>query len=77
VVLADGADVTGEQLREHLAARVPKWWLPDEFVLVAEVPKTSTGKFDKKLLRDRLRAGDLPTGNTARAHASGDGGSRR
>jgi len=77
VVLADGADVTGEQLRGHLAARVPKWWLPDQFAFVAEVPKTSTGKFDKKLLRERLRAGDLPTGNTARAHASGDGGSPR
>ena len=61
VVLGDGASVDGEKLRAHLAARVPKWWLPDEFVFIAEVPKTSTGKFDKKLLREWLRDGELAT----------------
>ncbi len=59
VVLADGAAATGEELRAHLAARVPKWWLPDEFAFIAEMPRTSTGKFDKKRLRERLRAGEL------------------
>ena len=57
VVLADGASVGEEELRAHLAARVPKWWLPDEFAFIAEVPKTSTGKFDKKQLREWLRDG--------------------
>jgi fatty-acyl-CoA synthase len=28
-----------------------QWWLPDAMELVAEVPKTSVGKFDKKVLR--------------------------
>ena len=41
------------------AARVAKWWLPDEFAFVAEVPKTSVGKFDKKVLRGRLTEGTL------------------
>ena len=59
VVLADGASVGEEELRAHLAARVPKWWLPDEFAFIAEVPKTSTGKFDKKQLREWLRDGGL------------------
>ncbi len=59
VVLADGASAGGEELRAHLAARVPKWWLPDEFVFIGEVPKTSTGKFDKKRLREWLREGEL------------------
>jgi fatty-acyl-CoA synthase len=55
VVIADGASVTAENLRAHLAERVPTWWLPDEFVFIAAVPKTSTGKFDKKRLREALR----------------------
>ena len=59
VVLAGGASASGEELRAHLAERVPKWWLPDEFAFIAEVPKTSTGKFDKKQLRERLRTGEL------------------
>jgi acyl-CoA synthetase (AMP-forming)/AMP-acid ligase II len=37
------------------SSRVPKWWLPDEIVFVAELPKTSVGKLDKKLLRQRFR----------------------
>jgi fatty-acyl-CoA synthase len=59
VVVADGAAVTGEDLRAHLAERVPRWWLPDAFAFIAEVPKTSTGKFDKKRLREQLRTGEL------------------
>ena len=30
-----------------------KWWLPDEVVFIEAVPKTSVGKFDKKVLRER------------------------
>ena len=59
VVLEDGADVSAEQLREHLAERVAKWWIPDSFAFIDEVPKTSVGKFDKKVLRQRLEEGDL------------------
>jgi acyl-CoA synthetase (AMP-forming)/AMP-acid ligase II len=59
VVLADGQSVTAEELREHLSSRVAKWWLPDEFAFIDEVPKTSVGKFDKKTLRRRLEEGGL------------------
>jgi fatty-acyl-CoA synthase len=59
VVLRDGASATGEELVEHLRGRVAKWWLPDEFAFVAEVPKTSVGKFDKKVLRRKLSEGTL------------------
>jgi fatty-acyl-CoA synthase len=59
VVLRDGASVTAEDLVEHLAGRVVKWWLPDEFAFVPEIPKTSVGKFDKKVLRARLADGTL------------------
>jgi len=60
VVLRPDADVGAEELIEHLRPRVAKWWLPDEFAFIAEVPKTSVGKFDKKVLRARLRDGELP-----------------
>jgi fatty-acyl-CoA synthase len=59
VVLREGADVSAEDLREHLRPRVAKWWLPDEFAFIAEIPKTSVGKFDKKVLRARLAEGTL------------------
>ncbi|MFA9272346.1 MAG: hypothetical protein ACEQSX_16655 [Baekduiaceae bacterium] len=36
-----------------------RWWVPEEYVFLDEVPKTSVGKFDKKLLRARLSEGDL------------------
>jgi fatty-acyl-CoA synthase len=59
VALAEGACATAEELRAYLTERVPKWWLPDEFAFIAEVPKTSTGNFDKKQLRMQLDAGEL------------------
>jgi fatty-acyl-CoA synthase len=59
VVLRDGADTSAEELLEHLRGRVAKWWLPDEFAFVPEIPKTSVGKFDKKVLRGRLAEGAL------------------
>jgi fatty-acyl-CoA synthase len=55
VVLRDGASTTAPELIEHLRGRVAKWWLPDEFAFLAEIPKTSVGKFDKKVLRGSLR----------------------
>jgi fatty-acyl-CoA synthase len=59
VVLREGASTSAEELVEHLHGRVAKWWLPDEFAFVGEVPKTSVGKFDKKVLRGRLKEGTL------------------
>jgi fatty-acyl-CoA synthase len=59
VVLREGAEPDAESLLEHLRPRVAKWWLPDEFAFIAEVPKTSVGKFDKKVLRGRLQEGTL------------------
>jgi fatty-acyl-CoA synthase len=59
VVLREHADATAEDLVEHLRGRVARWWLPDEFAFVSEIPKTSVGKFDKKVLRGRLAEGAL------------------
>jgi len=43
--------VTQEEVIEFLRDKVAKWWLPDEIRFIDEVPKTSVGKFDKKILR--------------------------
>jgi fatty-acyl-CoA synthase len=59
VVLREGASTTAPDLVEHLRGRVAKWWLPDEFAFLAEIPKTSVGKFDKKVLRGNLSEGSL------------------
>jgi fatty-acyl-CoA synthase len=43
--------VTQEEVIDFLKDRVAKWWIPDEVRFIDEVPKTSVGKFDKKVLR--------------------------
>ncbi len=48
------------ELRAYLAERVPKWQLPERWAVIGEVPKTSVGKFDKKVLRHRYAQGELP-----------------
>ncbi len=45
--------ITKEEIIEHLRPQVAKWWLPDDVVFIDAVPKTSVGKFDKKVLRGR------------------------
>jgi fatty-acyl-CoA synthase len=59
VVPVAGAEVSFEQLREFLADKVAKWQLPEHWAYVQEVPKTSVGKFDKKVLRQRHADGEL------------------
>jgi fatty-acyl-CoA synthase len=59
VVLREGASASAPELVEHLRGRVAKWWLPDEFAFLQEIPKTSVGKFDKKVLRGDLSEGSL------------------
>jgi fatty-acyl-CoA synthase len=44
--------VSGDELREFLAPDFTRWWLPDAFVFVDEIPKTAVGKFRKTALRE-------------------------
>jgi fatty-acyl-CoA synthase len=64
VVLRENAEVEPEELRAFLTDRVARWWLPSKWAFIEQVPKTSVGKFDKKVLRARygdnaLRVVDL------------------
>jgi fatty-acyl-CoA synthase len=51
VVLREGATATPEDLRAHLSQSFAKWQLPDAWAFVDQVPRTSVGKFDKKVVR--------------------------
>ncbi|MEZ4708690.1 MAG: long-chain fatty acid--CoA ligase [Caldilineaceae bacterium] len=48
-----------DDLQAHLSVHFAKWMLPDKFIFIHEVPKTSTGKFDKKVLRQQYADGKL------------------
>jgi fatty-acyl-CoA synthase len=54
VVLKEGATATPEELREFLAKSFAKWQLPDAFVFLSEIPRTSVGKFKKIALREQF-----------------------
>ena len=59
VVLEEGSTTTPDDLLVFLSDRVSRWWLPERWSVIGEVPKTSVGKFDKKVLRARHADGDL------------------
>ena len=43
---------------EFLEGRVPRWWLPERWTFLTEMPKTSVGEFDKKVMRAAYADGD-------------------
>ncbi len=51
VVAKPGASVSAEHLRQFLADKVVRWWLPERWTFVDEIPRTSVGKYDKKTIR--------------------------
>jgi fatty-acyl-CoA synthase len=60
VVRKPGQELTREQMLGFLAAKVAKWWLPDDVAFVAELPHTATGKLLKTKLREMFRDYRLP-----------------
>ncbi|MFI8824125.1 long-chain fatty acid--CoA ligase [Streptomyces sp. NPDC053431] len=61
VVLKEGATADYEELRAFLAAEggIARWQLPERWAIVPSVPKTSVGKFDKKVIRKQYAEGEL------------------
>ncbi len=59
VVVKAGGSVTSAELREHLSSRVARWWVPEQFVFVLEIPRTGVGKFNKRALREAYADGEL------------------
>ena len=60
VVLKEGSATTVSDLQAFLAARVARWWVPERWSVVAEIPKTSVGKYNKKVVRAMYAEGALP-----------------
>jgi fatty-acyl-CoA synthase len=54
VVLKEGESVSEEDLHAHLEADFAKFWLPDAYEFVEELPMTATGKFQKLKLREQF-----------------------
>jgi len=55
VVARPGTQLAKEEILDWLRPRLAKWALPDDVVFIEAVPKTSVGKFDKKVLRERFK----------------------
>jgi fatty-acyl-CoA synthase len=60
VVLKAGATASAEELIEFIAPSFAKWWLPERVEFVAEIPKTSVGKFRKMALREQFATSPAP-----------------
>ena len=59
VVRKQNSSVDAAALAEFLGTHVAKWQVPERWTFIDEVPKTSVGKFDKKVLRARHEKGEL------------------
>jgi fatty-acyl-CoA synthase len=59
VVCDEGSSTSADDLRSFLAGKVAKWQVPERWAFIDEVPKTSVGKFDKKVLRTKHNDGEL------------------
>ncbi|MBU3065326.1 long-chain fatty acid--CoA ligase [Nocardia sp. NEAU-G5] len=82
VVRGDGRHSLAD-IAAFLATRVPKWKLPERWSLLAEIPKTSVGKYDKASLRQWYAAGTLhveylasPDSSAVAARNGAPGGTR-
>lgn len=60
IVVNPGSSVTEAELRQHVEQRFARWQCPDVFLFVDEIPHTSTGKLNKRALREQVRARTLP-----------------
>jgi acyl-CoA synthetase (AMP-forming)/AMP-acid ligase II len=60
VVPKQGREPTKDDLLAFMQGRVAKWWMPDDVVMVPEIPHTATGKIQKTALRDMFRDYRLP-----------------
>jgi fatty-acyl-CoA synthase len=65
-VLKEEESATAEDLLSHLSKTFPKWSLPDAVEFVAEIPRTSTGKFKKLALREQFGDYALPDTEASR-----------
>ena len=61
IVAKEGTNPTREDLIAYMQGKIAKWWLPDDVVIVDEIPHTATGKIKKTTLRETFADYRLPT----------------
>jgi len=59
VLMLPADENTPHLLKQHLATEFPKFWIPDRFVFVDEIPKTSVGKSDKRAILAQVESQNL------------------
>jgi fatty-acyl-CoA synthase len=57
IIPREGSGVGADDLRKFLTDKVVRWWLPERWTFVDEIPRTSVGKYDKKTMRSRYADG--------------------
>jgi fatty-acyl-CoA synthase len=57
VVLHEGVELAPDELKTFLADKVARWWIPERWTFIDEIPRTSVGKYDKKTIRARYAEG--------------------
>ncbi len=57
----DGASVSKDSVLAYLDGKIAKWWMPDDVIVVEDLPHTATGKLLKTELRERFKDYKLPT----------------
>ncbi len=55
VVLKEGKTISPDELKEFLAGKFAKFWIPERFATIDAIPRTSVGKFLKSALRERYQ----------------------
>ncbi|WP_319772302.1 long-chain-fatty-acid--CoA ligase [Breoghania sp.] len=61
IVPREGSEPTREDLLAYMQGKIAKWWMPDDVVIVSEIPHTATGKIQKTALRESFANYQLPT----------------
>ena len=59
VVPSSGHQINFHELRRDLSKLIPRWWMPDSFAEISNLPRTAVGKFDKKVLRTMYKSDEL------------------
>ncbi|WP_329000086.1 fatty acid--CoA ligase [Kribbella sp. NBC_00709] len=57
--IVPATELSVDELKKHLATLVPRWQVPEYWSVVDALPRTSVGKLDKKLLKERQQCGEL------------------
>ncbi|MBL4758666.1 MAG: long-chain-fatty-acid--CoA ligase [Rhizobiales bacterium] len=65
IVPMEGKTPTFDELKEYLSDKIVSWWMPDDMVIVDEIPHTATGKIQKMALREMFKDHKLPTADIA------------